>query len=766
MREKNRLCIDFRDLNKLLVPEGQPFPLIEDIILKTRNCNWFSTFDINSTFWSIPIRSKDRYKTGFVTQQGHWQWCSLPFGLKTAPAIFQRILYGIIHKNKLTDFCMNYIDDILIFSSSFDEHLNHIRKLLEAIRKEGFKLKFVKCIFASHKIKYLGHIIENNTVRPLNDNLISIRNFPIPKTKKNIRQFLGKINFYNKYIRNATQTLEPFHNLLRKNTEFLWTPQCQQSFEQIKEYLTSSPTLAIFNPTLKTSLYTDASIEGLGAILKQTQNNGEEKPVAYFSRKLNENQKKKKAIFLECLAIREAIKYWRFWLLGNKFTVFTDYKPLKNFRVKVRPDEELGNLLTQISQFDFDIKYKPSNTNLEADCLSRNPVLEYETDTTKILRTVNVLTLEEIQKDQAKLQNPNNFTINNNIFYKKNTNRIILTESTGKKLIQQLHETLGHIGEKHLINSIRPYYYFKYMDKNISIVTKSCEICIKNKSRTGKKIGLLSYLGPATKPFDIMSLDTIGGFGGRRSTKKFLHLLVDHFTRFAYISTSSTQNASDFIKLLDTINENNNINTLLTDQYGAFLSADFENYIINKGINHILTAVDNPESNGLNERLNQTIVNRLRCKINTKDEKRTWSTLARECIKEYNNTIHSITKFSPRYLMDGIEFSITPSELRENVTPLHSARNLALENSIKNHEQNKKRIDKNRKENTLHENDLVFVENGNKLNRKKLDEIRIGPFPIVQRISDSIYLVKCGDSRKQLRQFHISKIQPLEYKNS
>ena len=128
-KEKTRLCIDFRDLNKLIVPESYPFPLIEDILAKTRNCSWFSTLDINSAFWSIPIRKEDRPKTGFVTSQGHYEWSSLPFGLKTAPAAFQRILSGIIHRHGLSSFVVNYLDDILLFSKSFEEHVKHLRLL-------------------------------------------------------------------------------------------------------------------------------------------------------------------------------------------------------------------------------------------------------------------------------------------------------------------------------------------------------------------------------------------------------------------------------------------------------------------------------------------------------------------------------------------------------------------------------------------------------------------------------------------------------------
>ena len=400
------MCIDFRDLNRLVVPEPQPFPLIEELIAKTRGCVWFTALDINSAFWSIPIRMKDRYKTAFVTQEGHWQWKCLPFGLKTSPMIFQRILNNILRKNNLKKFSICYMDDILIFSHSFEEHLQHLEKLLEAICNEGFRLKITKCTFAKNEVKYLGHILSENTVRPLwGNNLIAIQNFPIPKTRKNIRQFLGKVNFYHKYIPNSSSLLEPLHQLLRKNTEFHWTEQCQKSFEEVKHYLCSQPILAIFDPKLKTIIETDASGDGIGAVLKQQQETGEIKPVAYFSRKLKDYQKKKKAIFLECLAMKEAIKFWQHWLVGSSFQIITDHKPLENLRINSRSDDELGDMLLYLSQFDFRVTYRPGSNNTEADALSRNPVLEDYKPPVELIKTVNFLSLSEIKTDQEKYAN-------------------------------------------------------------------------------------------------------------------------------------------------------------------------------------------------------------------------------------------------------------------------------------------------------------------------------------------------------------------------
>lgn len=767
--KKSRLCVDFRDLNKIVVPQAQPFPLIEDLMIKTRNCNFFSTLDINSAFWSIPLRIEDRKRTGFVTQEGHYQWTCLPFGLKTAPAIFQRILSNILRKYKLTDFAVNYIDDILIFSKTFAEHIIHLTKLLEAIKTEGFRLKFTKCTFASDLVKYLGHIIQNNSVKPVRDNLISIRNFPIPKTQKNVRQFLGKINFYHEYIEKSALILDPLHNLLRKNQQFIWSDKCQNAFDTIKTLLCSQPVLEIFDQDLPINIYTDASLEGVGAILKQTQPNGKEKSVAYFSKKLNGAQKTKKAIYLECLAIKEAVRYWQYWLIGKPFTVYSDHKPLENMNLKSRTDEELGDLTYYLSQYDFKIKYNPGKQNLEADCLSRNPVLESDENTDEQLKVVNMVKLEDIIKDQNKNEEIQNkktkFIEKHNIYFKKIKvkEKIMLSEEFSKELIKKIHQNLCHIGIGQMQKMVGSQYAARNLTNNIKKVCRSCEICIKNKSRGHNKFGFMSHLGPATKPFEIISIDTIGGFGGTRSTKKYLHLLVDHFTRYAFILSSKTQTASDFVKLVMNITDTEEIGMLLTDQYPGINSKEFKEFLKYKKIPMIFTAVNAAFSNGLNERLNQTIVNKIRCKINEKQKKGAWTTIAQECVRKYNETIHSVTGFAPSYLLYGTNVTILPKELKEQTSNSNWIRDrkIALENTTKSHNYNKTLFDKNRKHYEFNEGDMVFVENGNKLNRKKLDELKIGPYKIVEKISNSIYRIDTGHKKTESNLFHITKLIPV-----
>lgn len=763
--KKSRLCIDYKELNKLIVPECQPFPRIEDLTVKAGNSKFFTKLDVNSAFWSIPVREKDRYKTAFVTHHGHWQWKSLPFGLKSSPAIFQRVLSSVLRKKGLDSFAVNYIDDILIFSDSYEDHLVHIDLTLEALLEEGFKLNLPKCRFAHTKVTYLGHIIGENCIQPIKDNLVAIRNFPIPKNLKQVRQFLGKIGFYLEYIPNHSILLDPLHNLERKNVEFVWSPVCNQSFEKAKNILCSSPILAIFNPNVPVFIYTDASLEGVGATLKQPQVDGSLKPVFYFSKKLTNSQKTKKAIFLECLAIKEAIKYWQYFVIGKKFTVYTDHKPLENLNVKKSTDEDLLQMLNFLSQFDFVIKYNPGKANVEADVLSRNPVLgpeEFQNEQ-PVIKISNLLTVEDIKNNQRLLGPSKAQLVDNEIRYKNLNNRkkIWLTEDFGIALIKKTHTEFGHIGIKQLTLMIGNKFYFKNMYKHMKLVCRSCVICAKNKSRIGCFRAPLSQLGPATKPLEIVSVDSIGGFKDGKSTKRYIHLLIDHFTRYAWIVSSRTQMARDFINLVNKVNKFGVMETLLADQYPGINSDDFKRYLKKSNITLIFTAVDCAFSNGLNERANQTIVNRIRCCFN-QAKKVSWPLAAEQCIEAYNNTIHSTTGFTPKYLLLGSDDSVLPSDLSDNtISNLEENRKIALERSKKSHLANKQYYDKNVVKINYQPGDRVFIQNSSKLNRKKLDCVRLGPFVIIDKISDTIFKIDSGLKKKESNLFHASKLVPF-----
>jgi len=518
------------------------------------------------------------------------------------------------------------------------------------------------------------------------------------------------------------------------------------------------PLLAIHDPKKTCYLYTDASKLGLGAVLKQEQQDGKLHPIGYFSVKNTESEGKQPPIVLECRAIKEAIAFWHHYLYGKHFFVITDHKPLESLKTQAQVNTKLGEMIYYLSQYDFKVIYRKGEENAEADALSRNPVL-VDFHREDCIRISNLLEREDIIQDQSIITEKDKFEQENDILFirRKGKKKIIVSDTLSQQIIEKAHKSYGHPGIECLKKLISDKYFIKDLTKKLTTYVKSCETCITNKSRSKSNYGLLSKLGPAKRPFEIMSIDTVGGFGGSRSEKKYMHILIDHFTRYVWINTSSTQHYQNFINLINPIIKDNQIDIILADQYTGINNNKLKHFITNNKCKLIFTAVDSAHSNGLNERVNQTIVNRIRCKFNEEGEKRAWSTLATEAVDEYNRTPHSSTGFSPKFLLYGMREKMSPLEEEENIS-LEDARKRALVNSNLSFNTNKARYDKRRRDIEFEEGDLVYLLNGSKLNRKKLAKIYIGPYKIIKKISPLIYFVGSQKKRSENNLFHISKL--------
>ena len=761
---KSRLCVDMRNLNKLVVPETHPLLRFEDILDRLRGCTYFTTVDINSAFWTVKLKRKARKRTAFVTNRYHFQWKVLPFGLKTSPAVFQRILASILRKAGLSDFAVNYIDDVLVFSKTYEEHMRHVMLVLKALEEASMRVKLSKCQFFRSEVVYLGHKISKNQSQPMNDNLRAIREFPRPKNRKAVRQILGKINHYRKYVPNCTQKLRPLHDLLKKHARFSWTERCESAFREVKRILAERPVLATFNERAECVIFSDASAEGCGAVLKQRQDDGELKPVAYFSCKISKAQFKRGAVYAECLAIYKAIRFWHYYLHNTKFTVFSDHKPLENLRIQAAPDTPLGDLANKLAQYNFVVRHLAGPLNFEADSLSRNPIL-LEFDDEEIFATVNLVELSEIvdshdriteeEAERKKLIRDECVLVRK----KNGVKRIYLKKEMARRVVGLAHEKFGHIGATAMKRKLRPRFYFKRFEKTIDNYCDACRTCRKNKSRQKKLIGLMSELGPSRRPLSIISIDTVGGLTGRGAKRKYLHLATDHATRFCWYRASATQKADDFVKLIRQTGNPKEIDIVLLDQYSGQDSRELKRFMKENDILPIYTPVDHAESNGRIERIGQTIVNRLRCRVNEPGETRRWSSLIGSVVKQYNNTMHSATGFPPALLLNGkVEIPVSP---REPPVDLDKARATAYENSRKHHDQNKKRVDRRRAKHEFRVGDRVVVKLTSDLNRKKLDELRSGPFEIVRIISDSVFELNTGKKKRINNVFHANALRPI-----
>ena len=319
-----RFCVDFRQLNAATVKDVHPIPRIDDLLDTLHGARWFSTFDLKSGYWQVPIQERDKEKTAFRTSNGQlFEFNQVPFDLCNVPATFSRlmdhVLAGLHWKT-----CPLYLDDIIVFAATWEKHLARLRQVFERLRHAKPKLGANKCTFAAREVSYLGHRVTEEGLLPDPALLATIRDISPPQNATEVRSFLGLAGYYRRYVRNFAAIARPLHALTRKDAVFHWSPDCQDAFDRLKTLLTTSPITAFPNFSLPFWLYTDASTAGLGAILAQVRE-GKERIIFCASRSLNQAEKAYPATKLECLAIVWAVAKFRPYLMSIPLEVYTDH---------------------------------------------------------------------------------------------------------------------------------------------------------------------------------------------------------------------------------------------------------------------------------------------------------------------------------------------------------------------------------------------------------------------------------------------------------
>ncbi|GFW23684.1 retrovirus-related Pol polyprotein from transposon 297 [Trichonephila clavipes] len=402
-----RFCVDYRKLNSVTKKDVYPLPRIDDTLDCLKGAMFFSSMDLRSGYWQIEIDEADREKTAFITPEGLYEFKVMPFGLCNAPATFERMMDNLLRHFKWT-MCLCYLDDIIVFSETFEDHLIRLRLVLKCLQEAGLKLNSKKCLFAAQEVKILGHLVSSNGVRPDPDKIKAVRNFPTPKNIHDIRSFLGLCSyFFRRFIKGFCYLAEPLQSLLKSGVEFHWGPEEVEAFNSLKKALTSDPVLGMYDERASTEIHTDASGYGIGAVLVQIQNNVE-KVIAYASRTLTKAEKNYSTTERECLAIVWATNKFRPYIFGKHFTVVTDHHSLCWLMNLKDPSGRLARWALRLQEHDFDVKYKTGKKHSDADALSRNPV-EEETETSDKFLAVTSMNLAMEQKkkkdqDLAKLK--------------------------------------------------------------------------------------------------------------------------------------------------------------------------------------------------------------------------------------------------------------------------------------------------------------------------------------------------------------------------
>lgn len=407
--QKWRIVIDYRKLNIITIDDKYPIPNVNDILDLLKNSKFFSTIDLASGFHQIQMSAPDIEKTAFSTEQGHFEFTRMPFGLKNAPSTFQRVMNDVF-KDLIGKICFIYMDDILVFSNTIEQHLSNLETIFQVLRIHNLKIEPDKCNYLTKEVIFLGHLLTPDGIKPDSNKIKSILNFPTPKNEKELKSFLGLFGYYRKFVKNFAEITKPLNFLLKKSVKFEMLPEMTTCFEKCKQILTSDSVLMYPDFEKTFILTTDASNFALGAVLSQLSEDGKtERPISFASRTLSDAEIKYSTTEKELLSIVWSTNYFRPYLFGVKFQLITDHRPLVWLLNLKDPNSKLSRWRLKLSEYNFEIKHIPGKSNKVADALSRIQINQFEIKGyTNFLRTKKDIVLTNFNHSQEQILDTQN----------------------------------------------------------------------------------------------------------------------------------------------------------------------------------------------------------------------------------------------------------------------------------------------------------------------------------------------------------------------
>ena len=635
-----RICMDPQRLNTAIKREHFQLPTMEELTMEMKGAQYFTKLDASSGFWQIPLDESSSKLCTFATPFGRFRFCRLPFGIKSAPEVFQKSIQR--HFGDLPG-VVNFEDDLCIWSRSIEEHTERLRKVFERARKCGIKFNRSKCKFAQTSLPYLGHILTQEGIKVDEEKVSAISNMPTPTNKQELMRFLGMVTYLTKFIPDMSMKTAPLRKLLEKDTEWLWLHTHDNAVSQLKEILSKAPVLSYFDVNKPVTVMADASKDGLGAAILQ-----DNKPVAYASRSLTPAEKHYAVIEKETLAVVFAMERFHQYIYGKHVTVESDHKPLVSIQYKTFNNcpARIQRFLLRLQKYDFTIKYVKGKDQVLADTLSR----AVETDNMKPIKTeipeeeihemvaqiINEIPAsdskrEEIKKKQladeecqalrklSKFGWPDSIKatptlakpywsfreeiVENNGLLLKST-QIIIPKDMRADMLRRIHG--GHLGIELSRQRARQAVYWPNMNKQIEELVQKCSTCQKHRN-TQQKETLISH--------DIPShvFEKVGADLFTLDNKDYL-LIVDYTSKYFEICLLQTNTTSQtVINHMKSVFARHGIPRILfTDNGPQFTANSFKTFTTDWEIQHITSSPLYPQSNGQVERTVQTVKNLLK----------------------------------------------------------------------------------------------------------------------------------------------------------
>eukprot|EP00253_Pinus_taeda_P011330 PITA_11330 len=658
-----RMCIDYRQLNKLTVKNKYPLPRIDELFDQVKGAKVFSKIDLRSGYHQIRIKDEDIAKTAFRTRYGHYEFVVLPFGLTNAPTTFMCMMNSVFHQF-LDKFVLIFIDDILIYSRSQEEHEKHLRMVLQTLREHQLYAKFSKCDFFKEEIQYLGHVITKEGIAVDPEKIKTIMEWPIPKDVADIRSFMGLAGYYRRFVEGFSRITYPITSLQKKGKIFKWTSECQQSFDRLKHLLTTAPILSIADPNKDYMVCTDASKEGVGGVLMQ-----EGKVIAYESRKLKEHEQRYSAYDLELTAIIHALKMWRHYLLGRKFLLLTDHHSLTHYFSQPTLNARQGRWADFLSGFDFEIKHLKGKENRVADALSRKVhclcellVSKWRTSLVEQIKTAasrdsEYQHLKQQVQQAVKERLQQGYTLDNDGMLCFNKKLYVPDSNDLKRLIlDEFHIShyTGHPGYQKMVTALKKEYYWPGMKKQVVEYLARCLECQQIKAEHQHPARLLQPLPIPEWKWETISMDFITGLPRTKKGNDSIMVVVDKLSKAAhFIPAQSTYKAVQIAHLFmqNVFRLHGLPKVIISDRDVKFTSTFWRTLFAELGTQLNFSTTYLPQTDGQTERVNQVLEDMLRAYVMLKPGQ--WEEYLHLVEFSYNNGYHTSTQLSPFEVLYG-----------------------------------------------------------------------------------------------------------------
>ena len=784
---KPRLCLDFRKLNAVTEVHKYPIPLVDECLDNISGCKFISMFDLRSGFLQIGVAEEDRPKTAFSTGRETYQFRKMPFGLVNAPSTFQKVMNHVF-KEFIDKFMNVYIDDVVCYSKTFNEHLFHLEEIFKQLDKYNLKLHIEKSKFICEEVKFLGFIVNGEDIKPDPHRCDAINQIPVPTRVKELQSFLGSSYYYRRFIRNYSIINKPLTELLKKNAKWNWTQDCQNAFNTIKQALTTEPILALYRPGDQLILSTDASGFGVGAILFQIQD-GLERVLYYASCTLNRAQQNYSTTERECYGIVWAIKKFRHYLIGCEFLVQTDHHGLCWLMSIRDPSGRLCRWSLLLQEYTFKIVYKSGRSHSNIDILSRNPLEEEGPNCDELnIFQIDEVNIAEIQKsdpwcksilkrmDNGKLKPGEKYMIEDNILYRmvddlfvKDRKLLCLPVKLQRDVIQTLHSdiTSGHLGLVKTLDKIRKRFYFPQMLKIVRKYIQACMDCQSRKKPVGKPYGNLQNI-ISTEPFEICFMDMFGPLVKSSKGNRYVIVFTDSFTKYVELKAVKDQKAktvADFF-IHHIVLKHGAVERIVTDQAQSFCSEFMEIIYSSFASKHTKASPYHPQTNGQAERFNRVLADSLALFV--KKNQKDWDRYVPYVQFAYNSARSESTQFSPFYLMHGREprlpidvaYDLPKNFIEDFDTRFTEARGLVKQNLMEARWKQKQQYDKRHRDVQFEVGQKVLIYSKTKkvgLSSKLLN-LYYGPYVIIEKLGPVTYLCKDIRTEKKTKS-HVSRMK-------